>query len=208
MTPDQELLRALEMGKVCLHPAGTMPGLTCAIENPKAMQELLAFKLRAPGKPFIGLISNLDQAFKFWKPVSRSWRLALESIWPAHLTVIHGAQPVSFPLGENRSLALRMPDFSVSDQWMNEVLRSLDVPFPSTSVNISGEPPAESWEEAVLFAKQYDIFVPHVPIDPVFSGTPSTVIQICDDRSYRLVRTGGFDPSKLKTFDIDEIFKT
>ncbi len=204
MTPDRELLRALEMGKVCLHPAGTMPGLTCAMENPKAMQSLLGFKLRPSGKPFIGLISNLDQAFKFWKPVSKYWQLALESIWPSHLTVIHRAHPASFPLGEDESLALRMPNFSPEDQWMIQVLQSLQVPLPSTSVNISGEAPATSWDEALLFAHKYGVFVPNVIQNPVFSGTPSTVIQICDDRSYRLLRSGAFDLENLKAFGMEE----
>ncbi|MEI8025522.1 MAG: Sua5/YciO/YrdC/YwlC family protein [Pseudomonadota bacterium] len=204
MSADRELLRALEMGKVCLHPAGTMPGLTCAIENPMAMQALLGFKLRPAGKPFIGLISNLDQAFKFWKPVSKYWHQALEGIWPSHLTVIHQARSVCFPLGEDLSLALRMPTFLDQDQWMIQVLQSLQVPLPSTSVNISGEPPARSWEEAQLFAKKYDVFVPNVSHPPVFSGTPSTVIQICDDRSYRQVRAGAFDLEKLKAFGMEE----
>ncbi len=205
MTPERELLRALEIGKVCLHPAGTMPGLTCAMENPKAMQSLLGFKLRPAGKPFIGLISNLDQAFRFWKPVSKYWHLALEGIWPSHLTVIYQARSVSFPLGEDQSLALRMPNFSLQDQWMTQVLQSLQVPLPSTSVNISGEPPATNWDEAKLFAMKHDVFVPNVSHEPIFSGKPSTVIQICDDRSYRLLRSGAFDLETLKAFGMEEM---
>lgn len=204
MTPENELLRALSRGKVCLHPAGTMPGLTCDIENPAAMELLMSFKLRPIGKPFIGLISDVDQALRFWKPVSKSWREALEAVWPGHLTVIHGSENVSFPLGQDQTLALRMPVFSSGDQWMNEVLRALKVPLPSTSVNQSGEPPAVSWEEALVFARTHGIFVPNLFHNPDFSGTPSTVIQILDDQTYRLIRKGGFDLEVLGDFKLQE----
>ena len=204
MTPEKELLRALEMGKVCLHPAGTMPGLTCDIENPAAMKMLMSFKLRPTGKPFIGLISDLDQAFQFWRPMSKVWRDALKAVWPGHLTVIHGAEKVSFPLGEGQTLALRMPIFSPRDQWMNEVLSQLKVPLPSTSVNRSGEAPAATWKEALAFGKAHGIFVPALTHDPEFSGTPSTVIQILDDQSYRVLRKGGFDLEVLGDFKLAE----
>lgn len=202
MLPDEQLLQALAQGKICLHPAGTLPGLTCRLDDSEVIDRLLALKGRTKDKPFIGLVSSFAKAISYWQPISKKWQVALESSWPGPLTVISRANGSSPITGENQSLALRVPNFSASDIWMYRVLEQLETPLLSTSVNFSGEKAASNWQEAVSFAQKSNIFVPSLKIESNALGVPSTVIEILDKDSFFLVRSGGFDVEKLKKFGL------
>jgi L-threonylcarbamoyladenylate synthase len=202
MLPDEQLLQALALGKICLHPAGTLPGLTCRLDDSEVVDRLLALKGRTKDKPFIGLVPSLIKAISYWQPISRDWQAALESSWPGPLTVIARANHSSPITGENQTLALRVPNFSTLDNWMYRVLEQMDTPLLSTSVNFSGEKAATNWQEAVSFAQKNNIFVPSLAVQSNALGLPSTVIEILDQDSFVLLRSGGFDVESLKKFGL------
>jgi len=200
--PAQQMLDAISQGRLCLHPAGTLPGIGWDLERVELWEKLLAFKGRAESKPIIGLISSLDKARLFWEEISDRWIAALECAWPGPLTVINQASWDSPINGRDGTLGLRVPDFSLQDTWMRNVLEELRIPFPSTSVNKSGDPAAVTWEEAVKFVGGDEIFVPKLKELPYLNGQASTVIRMIDDQVFQLLRAGAYDVGKLSRFGL------
>ena len=89
---------------------------------------------------------------------------------------------------------------------MNDVLKSVLAPFPSTSVNETSKKPALNWQEAGDLVKGHDIFVPKLKINLENESNPlkpSSLIRICEDSSYELLRSGAYSKE-----DIDEKIKS
>ena len=202
MLPDEQILEAMLQGKICLHPAGTLPGLTCHLNDSSAVDRLLALKGRSNKKPFIGLVANFARAFSYWRPISGNWQSALEHSWPGPLTVVSQSNYPTPLSGDNQTLALRVPNFAPEDKWMLRLLENIETPLLSTSVNLSGERAATNWQDAIRFANSHHIFVPTLDTYSSSLGVPSTVIEIIDEDSFVLLREGGFDIQGLKKFGL------
>ena len=92
------------------------------------------------------------------------------------------------------AIALRFPVLNPSHSWLYECIARTGVPLPSTSVNLSGQAPRRTWQEAVAFAQAHQVYVPtfppHVPT-PIHADQPSTVLEILGHDRYRILRSGG-----------------
>jgi L-threonylcarbamoyladenylate synthase len=202
----EALLAAVARGHVCLHPTDTIPGFCYDSAQQIAHEHLLAVKGRDQTKAMVNLISNAETALSFWQPLPAKWDSALRRIWPAPLTVVWKASDHARKLfgcvGEDGTIAMRVPVFSKTAQWMQLVLDALQRPLPSTSVNRSGEPPATTWDTAVICAREIssDIYIPqfcneHDESEP---KSPSTLIRIRDDAGFDILREGAYSVSEIK----------
>lgn len=168
-------------GRLCLHPTDTLPGLSFHPDSVEGKEALLRFKERDQLKPFIGLVSDPDQAQLWWQPLSEREKLFLTLLWPDSVSVVRPSgktAPASMcsPQGE---LALRCPKWPEHLLWMKDVLRESSIPFPTTSINKSGEPPATTRNEAVEMLKGQNVFIPdYMEPSQAVKGLPSTVIRI------------------------------
>jgi tRNA A37 threonylcarbamoyladenosine synthetase subunit TsaC/SUA5/YrdC len=91
-------------------------------------------------------------------------------------------------------IGLRVPQLGAGAAWFSEVLRRAPWPVPTTSVNVSGQPPYTQWADAARFlASRADCYVPPGFGDdvPQFAGSsPSTIVKLAADGSYTVVRAG------------------
>ena len=187
-------LDAWTRGRLCLHPTDTLPGLSFHPDSVEGKEALLRFKERDQLKPFIGLVSDPDQAQLWWQPLSDRETFFLTLLWPDSVSVVRPSgktAPASMcsPQGE---LALRCPKWPEHLLWMKDVLRQSSIPFPTTSINKSGEPPATTRNEAVEMLKGQNVFIPdYVEPSQAVKGLPSTVIRIHgSDASPEILREG------------------
>ncbi len=82
---------------------------------------------------------------------------------------------------ETKSLGFRIPD----NKLLIEIIKNVG-PITSTTVNISGQPPAKSIEEAInIFGSKVDLYVEN----GVMESEPSTVIKL-NESSFELLRQG------------------
>lgn len=186
-------------GEVCLHPTDTLPGLSFHPGSPRAEENFMAVKERPEDKRPISLIADWSIADRIWRPLPKGWDEILKNLWPASLSVIWFASescPKSL-VANDGSVALRMPTWTKDTIWMRDLLLELKEPFPSSSVNRSGEPPSESWEGAVAFALHAarkvnlpDWTPEKTPKDLHLRRLPSSVIRLDSDGGFAMLREG------------------
>ncbi|MES2746306.1 MAG: Sua5/YciO/YrdC/YwlC family protein, partial [Bdellovibrionota bacterium] len=140
-------------GKVCLHPTDTLPGLSFHPELKSAEEDFMAIKERPDDKRPISLIADRALTNRYWQTLPPLWDKALQKLWPSSLSVIwlaSDACPKSL-VAIDGTTAFRLPQWTQDKLWMRDLLLKVNLPFPSSSVNRSGETAEVSWAGAVAF---------------------------------------------------------
>ncbi len=185
------LTRAWQGGKVCLHPTDTIPGLSFDSSQGEVASYLWRVKNRDEGKTCISLVSSLQMATEYWQPLPLGWEELLSRFWPGSLTAIWHAKRDSTQVRSDGTIAFRVPQFPEHCSWMAAVLEELKTPFPSTSVNIAGQKPCASWQEAVEFvARHPEVYVPRWQETNSSPLKSSTIIKIVESGDFIPIREG------------------
>ncbi len=189
------LYAALENDFACLHPTDTIPGLTFHPLKKNGLAAVQAFKLRPLGNTFISLVPDLATAQKFWHTLPDGWDLALSVLWPGPLSVIWQAAETAPPVlvSQAGTMAMRVPAWPPEKKWMAAFLTQFKLPLPSTSVNVSGEPAAQTWQAAKSkVAGAHGLFVPDFsPLENTTAPhSASTIIEILAAGSFAVRREG------------------
>lgn len=115
-------------GKVVIIPTDTVYGFSAIVdENKLTSRKIYQIKGRDENKPFIQLIGNPLDIFKYTNDKIPDDIL---SYWPGPLTLIVNDKE------NNSTIAFRCPN----DKWLSLLLNKINVPIYSTSVNRSGKP--------------------------------------------------------------------
>ena len=194
------LTDALQSGRVCLTPTDTLPGLSFDPRIAAAAQRVREIKGRLSGTGYVSLVENFASALRWWLDPGPVWKQALTSLWPAPLTVVFAASPECPPslLALDGSVALRVPAMSNEHAWMYNLLRMIDVPLPTTSVNRHGDAPCVDWEGAARFAVGAGVFVPpHTGEIPL--GVASTIIRITAPSAFIEIRAGAVASDTIRS---------
>lgn len=195
--PDRMVIEFLEhyrQGFVCLHPTDTLPGLSFDPLSELGLRSLWKVKGERQNKAFNCLVANWQQALAFWQPLPSGWSEILAKLWPAPLSVVWFAKK-SVPevlKALDGSISLRVPDLGPEAKWFQAVLEGgLTTPFPSTSVNRSGNAPAVSWADARSFLEnQKSVYTPTWDCPQGGFQGASTVIKIRSDGGFDVLRKG------------------
>ncbi len=195
------LYEALQAGHLCLVPTDTLLGLSLHPLRPEAWQALEALKERESKKPCVHLVASLQQALAYWQPLPGPWAEWAISCWQAGATLIWKLQPhIEAPFrSPEGTLALRVP---YGQPNLLPLLRALQVPMPTTSLNQSGTPPITDWKAAMDFIQNTSVFVPDAGLfampDP--AAPASTLLQIHEDGTASLLREGKLTRAQLCTW--------
>lgn len=197
-------------GKVCLHPTDTLLGLSFNPQSERAAENFASIKSRAPDKSPISLIANWDLAIQTWKPLPAPWSEVLQDLWPASLSVIWQASercPKAI-LAADGTCGLRLPAWSAETKWMEELLIKINLPFPSSSVNLSGQAAIGDWATAVRFlkaeAKDEMVFIPDLGENLIQAlayrtARPSTLIRIEANGTWTMLREGALSRDAIQS---------
>ena len=202
----EKFIENYERGVVCLHPAGTLYGLTCDPYCEKAVRRVYEIKQRPQSKPLIYLSSSYEKALHFWDNPPDLWSDVLRKVWPDHLTVLWKLKPkMSRQISHVGDLiGIRVPRYD-EPSWFERVLKKIDHPIPTTSINYSGSPSLQSRCEVTSFCRENQVFFSEhdFGLDPSDNILlPSTIISITDEISYTLIREGAFDHRQLSAFGL------
>jgi len=165
------LVRILARGGVVIAPGDTMYGLVGIA--PEAEQRLRGVKGRGEDKPFLCLIADASWIERISDMPMPS---GLARYWPGPLTLV-------FPARAGGTAALRVPNH----RFLQELLRALDRPLYSTSVNRTGGEPLRTMEEMRRELES--------DVDAIFdagdqpSDAPSTLLDITR-RPFAILRQG------------------
>jgi len=134
-----EVLRA---GGVVVHPSESSYGLAVDPRQPEAVKHIFRLKKRSSGKPVLLAAASATQAEKTVKLTGQIKKLATKH-WPGPLTIIAPAVSKLDLTGTGKptpQIAVRVPVAA----WLRALAKELGYPVTSTSVNLSGKPPAYS----------------------------------------------------------------
>lgn len=178
-----QIIGRLNDGELVVMPTDTIYGIHASVFQPESVEKAHAIRQRPETKPFIIIISSLEDLPILGIYLTDSQKEFLNDHWPSSLSVVlpcSTTSPTYLHRGTN-TLAFRMPN----DPFLQEILTTSG-PLISTSVNIADHPPATTINEAFnYFGNTISLYVDAGEI----KSNPSTVIQFQDD-SLTILRQG------------------
>ena len=191
-----EIARAAEIiraGGLIAAPTETVYGLCADATNEAAIKKIFTAKGRDERKPISVFVRDMFGAEALCREVPEAAYKLAEKFFPGPVTlVLRKRETVSDALtAGGETVGVRCPDNAA----VLELLRLTNVPLTGTSANLSGEPSAESAEEAL---RAFDGRIEAV-IDGgrCGGGVPSTVIDLTGGE-IRILRAGAVSKEEIE----------
>lgn len=164
----------LKKGEIVIIPTDTVYGFSGIVDsNYKTDLKIREIKGRDENKPFIQLISSVEDIFKYTKDKIPDFLLEK---WPGALTII-----VNDIYGG--TTAFRCP----GDKWLREIIKKVGFPLYSTSVNKSGSPILETTNDIInVFENDVSLIVDD---GDKKNALPSTLVKI-EKENFVILRQG------------------
>ncbi len=187
----------LKKGGLVIFPSDTVYGLLVDATNEKAVEKLIAFKNRPPGKAISVFVS--EQMMNEQVHVSEKSRSLLNQLLPGPFTVILPSKhTVSKKLeSEKGTLGIRIPDY----EFVSELVATFGKPITATSANLGGKSPHYSVESLLhqIPQKKQELIDLIVDAGKLPRNKPSTVIDLTQS-NMKIVRHGDIMLSDAETF--------
>lgn len=149
-------------GGIIVYPTDTVWGLGCNALDRDAVAKLRQIKQKPADAPLIWLLPSVKAVQKFCGTITPA---EIKLLNRKHTTVIIHGQGVRV----------------VKNGWLNKLVQACQAPLVSTSANLHGQPPVQSWRQAVAqFGSQVDGIVRGRHI---YKNHPSTVVQVKDGQT-------------------------
>jgi len=178
-----DTIQLIKSGKIGVLATDTIYGIHASALNPQAIENMYKIRLRDTNKPFIVLVSSLKDLNTFAVQISDTQKKLVQDLWHLGISVILPVDNKQFEyLSRNSgSIAFRLPQKESLQRIISQT-----GPLVSTSVNIQGDKPAETIEEAKkTFEDRLDFYIDEGHI----SGKPSTVVRLAGDK-VEIIRQG------------------
>ena len=134
----QELTNKIKQGKIFIYPTDTIYGIGCDATNKQAVEKIKKIKSREKDKPLSIIAPSID-----WikKNCIINKEIDINKYLPGPYTLILKKKNPSFlsHVSDTDSLGIRIPD----NDLIKDIQKS-NLPFVTTSVNLSGQKPATS----------------------------------------------------------------
>ena len=195
---DREIAYAAELlrqGEAVGMPTETVYGLGCDAGNPDAVKKVFAAKGRPADNPLIVHIADLADWAPLVQEIPPLAKKLAERFWPGPLTVIlprTDAVP-AITAGGLDTVGVRFPAHPVAQA----LIRAAGVPVAAPSGNRSGSPSPTN--AAHMFADMDGRIPAILDGGSCICGVESTVIQLDDAESVRVLRPGFVTPEQLQT---------
>ena len=179
-----KIVNLLNNDQIVALPTDTIYGFSCLADCDETIERLYKLKQRNESKQFIILVGknyDLTQLIK----VTDKIRNFIDSNSPAPLTMIVSKNPTA-PLSSQFSLdtlAIRIPD----DEFLQNILDKVGFMI-STSCNVQGQPPLNTWQE---IATKFPAIDGLVIRDNLPASKPSTIVDLTST-PFKIIRQGEY----------------
>lgn len=163
-----ELIRSIRRGDLFIYPTDTIYGIGCNALKKKSVEAIKKLKKRDAKKP-VSVIAP-----------SKAWiRTHFRVSFPAYLKKIPGPFTLLLPkkkkgflqaVSANENVGVRIPE-----HVFTALVQEANVPFVTTSVNLSGDPPIRNVDE---IPPSFHQGVHWIIDDGPLNGKPSTLIDL------------------------------
>lgn len=162
----------LLQGKVGVVPSDTIYGISCLAKSKEGVERIYSIKGREHAKPFIVLISSVEDLKGFGCELSAYQQEVCTKYWPGKVTIILGCTNPKFTYLHRgvESLGFRLPH----KESLIKLLQKTG-PIVSTSANISGKPNVKEISEALdVFGSSVDFYLDEGKLE----GEPSRIVSL------------------------------
>lgn len=191
-------LKILKNNGLVVFPSDTVYGLLVDATNVQAVEKLISFKNRPPGKPISVFLPSLEEAENYVY-INENQKNILKKLIPGPFTIIlHSKRKVCQLIeSEKKTLGIRIPDYSL----VLELAKKFGKPVTATSANISGKPPHYRIESLLnqLSDKKKELVDLIVDAGVLPRNKPSTIIDLTED-SLKIIRKGEIVFADEKTY--------
>jgi L-threonylcarbamoyladenylate synthase len=184
--------RAVQTGQLVVLPTDTVYGIGADAFDSTAVTDLLAAKGRGRDMPVPVLVGSWDTIEGLVSYVTTTTKALIEAFWPGALTlVVEHAPSLSWDLGDARgTVAIRMPLHPVAIELLTQT-----GPMAVSSANRSGQPPAQTIQEAR--DQLGDLVEVYLDGGPASIGVASTIVDITAEVP-RVLRYGALSLAQLR----------
>ncbi|MFC1598411.1 L-threonylcarbamoyladenylate synthase [Patescibacteria group bacterium] len=185
-----QVVEILNSGKIIVYPTDTIYGLGCDIFNKKAVTKIQQIKKREKNKPFSIICSDFKQIADYAIIPDYAFKI-MKKVLPGPYTFIFKAKnrAPKTVLSKNKTIGIRMPDNNIC----LEIVKNLEHPIISTSLNISGENVLTNPNQlSKEMRNKIDIIIDAGTLSP----NPSTIIDFSQETA-EVLRQGQGDISFL-----------
>ncbi len=164
--PEEKLIDMIKAGKVFIYPTDTVYGLGCNAENESSVSRIKLIKAREKEKP----LSVIAPSKEWISAHLMTDKVDIDKYLPGAYTLVLWKKDKNFLnyVSSSDTLGVRIPDNDFA-----KLVEKAGVPFITTSVNLSGEPPASRVAEIKTeILSNVDIVLD----GGTLPGTPSTII--------------------------------
>ena len=171
----------LQTGGVGVIATDTIYGIVGKALDQTVVERIYDIKQRTPTKPFIILVSSVDDIHNFGVTITDSMRQSLLAYWPGPYSMILDCPNELFAYLHRgtKSLAFRLP----ARQDLIDLLK-VTGPLVAPSANPEGQTPSQTFDEAAkYFGDTVDFYV-----EGDVTTKPSTIIKLTNG-SEQIIRS-------------------
>lgn len=173
----------MNRGDVIIFPTDTIYGIGCKLYDKMALDKIFTIKQRDPEKHIPILISQVIDLIPIAKYDFRTL-LIMQKFWPGPLTIVLETTLDFYEKTGEDTIAVRIPNHDLALDLIEQ-----NGPLRTTSVNISGQPPLNTYKEINdKFSKKVTkIYGEHVED---YIGVASTIVDATVSGQLTLIREG------------------
>lgn len=183
MSDISHIAKSIKLNQIGVIPTDTIYGVVASALSERSVEWAYKILKRNPKKPFIILLSSIDDFALFNIKLDSDTKKILKKIWPGKVSVVLQCASLKFRYLHRgrKSLAFRIP----KKPGLIKLLKYAGL-LISTSANPEGKKPAETIAEAErYFGNRIDFYVNGGKI----KSLPSTLVEIKDGKVH-VIRQG------------------
>ena len=184
MTIEQDIKNAVDTmrkGGVILYPTDTVWGIGCLPDNEEAVKKIYEIKHRDGKKPLILMSNEFYNLLEYVKqPIEKEAQKLIKQHFPGALTLVleKSEKTPDYITSGMPTVGVRIPDNATFANICKNIYGHV---LATTSANLSGEPAALSYDEAVKYiGEQVDLVIPSYGCEA--KGKASTVAGFKDGK--------------------------
>ncbi|MDR3253866.1 MAG: threonylcarbamoyl-AMP synthase, partial [Endomicrobium sp.] len=179
----------IQNGGIAIVPTETVYGFAVNVFNIKARKAVYNIKGRNYNKPLIVMAPDIRSLKVVVEIPEKALEIA-KKFWPGQLTLIFPSTEIGQILsGGRKNLGVRIPD----NKFMLKLLKELDMPIFTTSVNISDKTSAKNINETLRFDGFVDIIIDGGQCKFSFESTVIDMVKF----PYVVIRKGCLDINEI-----------
>lgn len=192
------IIKILFQGGLVIFPSDTVYGALVDANNYQAVNKLIEFKNRPPGKSVSIFVSDLPMAKKYVFIDNNQLRILSQLIPGPFTFILPSKHKVDSRLeSEKGTLGIRIPQF----EPIIELVKKFTSPLTATSANLGGYPPHYSIDTLIkqLSEKKKRLIDLIIDFGKLPRNKPSTVVDLTGER-LRFLRLGEIQFINTQTF--------